>query len=399
VSAAKKQRPESTTVANVVPLSMFGAEFGTMHKCIPEGDQQVYCHLMSQGQVDHVRDDSRDDTLPSAPKEKGAMTTKVLTKMNLFRRYEENPILTAKGWPYPANSVFNAGATRLQDGTTLLLCRVEDLRGHSHLSAARSKNGIDNWVIDAQPTLAPDPDTHPEEIWGIEDPRIVYLGELAKYAVTYTSWSRGGPGISLALTSDFRTFERQGMVMPPHDKDAAFLHRRFDGRWAMIHRPSTIGEHSHIWISYSPDLKHWGDHGIILMARRGGWWDAGKIGLACPLIETPQGWLMLYHGVRQTASGSLYRQGLALFSIDNPEKCLLRGDQWILGPEEPYELLGDVGGVVFVTGYTIQDDGDTLYLYYGGADKCIALATASVKELIEWTMDFGQVEAAIDVWF
>ena len=135
------------------------------------------------------------------------------------------------------------------------------------------------------------------------------------------------------------------------------------------------------------------------MARRGAWWDAGKIGLCCPLIETPEGWLMIYHGLRHTASGSLYRVGLALFDLKDPEKCLLRGDSWIFGPEEHYELVGDVGGVVFLTGYVLQDDGDTLYLYYGGADKCVALATANVKELLSWINENGQPDAAIDIWF
>jgi predicted GH43/DUF377 family glycosyl hydrolase len=79
----------------------------------------------------------------------------------LFRRHKKNPILTADNWPYPVNSVFNAGATLLQDGTTLLLCRVEDRRGLSHLCAARSANGKDSWQIDQQPTLLPDPDNYP----------------------------------------------------------------------------------------------------------------------------------------------------------------------------------------------------------------------------------------------
>ena len=93
----------------------------------------------------------------------------------LFIRHKLNPILTAANWPYPVHTVFNAGATLLADGTTLLLCRVEDRRGHSHLSAARSINGVDGWVIDAEPTMPADPDRFPEEIWGIEDPRITYV--------------------------------------------------------------------------------------------------------------------------------------------------------------------------------------------------------------------------------
>jgi len=130
------------------------------------------------------------------------------TYETLFHRHDKNPILTAADWPYPAHSVFNPGATRLRDGTTLLLCRVEDRRGHSHLCAARSTNGIDGWVIDPEPTLRPDPDNYPEELWGIEDPRITFVEELGKYAVAYTAFSKGGPGVALALTDDFRSFER-----------------------------------------------------------------------------------------------------------------------------------------------------------------------------------------------
>lgn len=306
----------------------------------------------------------------------------------LLHRYPGNPILTAADWPYAINTVFNAGATKLPDGTTLLLCRVEDRRGISHLCAARSRNGVSGWEIDRQPTLLPDPENHPEEIWGIEDARIVYVPELGKYAVTYTSYSRGGPGVSLALTEDFRHFERFGVIMPPEDKDAALLPRRIGGHWALIHRPVTL-QGAHIWISYSPDLRHWGSHKMILQARRGAWWDANKIGLSPPVIETSEGWLMLYHGVRQTASGSLYRLGLALFDLETPERCILRSDEWMFGPEEPYEREGDVANVVFPCGYTIEDDGDTINLYYGGADTCIALATGSIREMLEWLKEHG----------
>src|SRR6185295_15055848 len=193
----------------------------------------------------------------------------------LFHRYEKNPILTASDWPYPAHTVFNPGATRLADGTTLLLCRVEDRRGQSHLCAARSANGVDGWIIDASPTMKPEPDRYPEELWGIEDPRITFVDELGKYVIAYTAFSRGGPGVALALTTDFRTFERLGLVMQPDDKDAALLPRRIKGSFALIHRPMT-GSDADIWISYSPDLRSWGAHKLVLKARKGGWWDANK---------------------------------------------------------------------------------------------------------------------------
>jgi predicted GH43/DUF377 family glycosyl hydrolase len=301
----------------------------------------------------------------------------------LFTRYGANPILSRSDWPYPINSVFNAGAVLLPSGDTLLLCRVEDRRGLSHLCAARSANGIDGWRIDAEPTLAANPREYPEEIWGIEDPRITYIPELQQYAVAYTSFARGGPGVSLALTSDFKTFERYGVIMPPEDKDAALLPHRIGGFWALIHRPVTPTG-AHMWISYSPDLRHWGSHKVILEARRGGWWDANKIGLCSPPIETPRGWLTLYHGVRRTAAGSIYRLGLALFELDRPDVCLQRGDSWMFGPEAPYERNGDVHDVVFPCGQIIDADGDTIRLYYGAADSCVAMATGSIVTLLAW---------------
>ena len=305
------------------------------------------------------------------------------TGLPLFTRYPGNPILTQSNWPYPVNSVFNAGAVRLPDGDTLLLCRVEDRRGLSHLCAARSADGIDNWVIDPQPTLAASPRDFPEELWGIEDPRITYVPELEQYAVTYTSFSRGGPGVSLAMTKDFKSFDRYGVVMQPEDKDAALLPRRINGLWALIHRPVTpLG--AHMWISYSPDLRHWGGHKIILEARRGGWWDANKIGLCSPPIETAKGWLTIYHGVRQTASGSIYRLGLALFDLEQPETCLQRGESWMFGPETWYERSGDVRDVVLPCGQTIGADGDTVNLYYGAADTSMAVATGSIRALLSW---------------
>jgi len=306
----------------------------------------------------------------------------------LFHRHDANPILTAADWPYPAHSVFNPAAVRLPDGTTLLLCRVEDRRGHSHLCAARSKNGIDGWIIDDQPTLRPDPAHFPEELWGIEDPRITYVEELGKYAVAYTAVSKGGPGVALALTHDFRTFERMGLIMQPDDKDAALLPRRIDGNFALIHRP--IAESgAHIWVSFSPDLRNWGGHKLVLPARRGGWWDANKVGLSPPLIETPRGWLMIYHGVRHTASGSLYRVGLALFALDRLDNCLRRGNSWVFGPETQYEREGDVANVAFPCGYTLGPDGDTIHLYYGAADTSIALARGSVRHLLNWLDEHG----------
>ena len=132
----------------------------------------------------------------------------------LFRRDAANPILTAADVPYPANSVFNPGAARV-DGETILLVRVEDLRGISQLHVARSQDGVTDWRFDAEPLLQADVDRDPEETWGCEDPRLTWLPEREEWAIAYTAYSRRGPLVSLATTRDFRTVRRLGPVMPP----------------------------------------------------------------------------------------------------------------------------------------------------------------------------------------
>jgi predicted GH43/DUF377 family glycosyl hydrolase len=307
------------------------------------------------------------------------------TYKELFLRNPKNPILTAKDWPYPANTVFNPAATMFY-GKVLLLARVEDRRGFSHLTKAISDDGVSNWQIDRVPTLEPDAGNYPEERWGIEDPRITWLAELGKWAIIYTAYSRGGPLVAMALTNDFIHFERFGPLMPPEDKDAALFPRKINGKWALIHRPITANyvPGAHIWLSSSDDFAHWGDRQVLMHARRGGWWDGGKIGLAAPPLETAEGWILLYHGVRQTASGSIYRLGLALLDLDNPIKVLHRSDEWVFGPTEWYEREGDVDDVVFPSGWVLDDKTGLLKMYYGGADSCIALATASVGDLLEY---------------
>lgn len=299
----------------------------------------------------------------------------------LFKRYKNNPILTAKDWPYPINSVFNTGAINYKGKEILLLARCEDFKGHSHLTVATSKNGFDNWHIDEQPTFVNDPAQR--ETWGVEDPRITWLEEADLFAITYTAYSDDGPMVAIMTTKDFRTYERLGVAFPSENKDAAIFPRKINGKWAMLHRPVNAWG-AHIWLSYSPDLIHWGGHHVVMKGRGGGWWDGGKIGGNCPPIETEHGWLINYHAVRHVVSGGLYRMGLALLDKDHPEKVLKRGDEWVFAAKEDYELNGDVKDVVFPCGWTVGDDGDTVNMYYGGADMCIAVATASIKEMLNF---------------
>ena len=129
-------------------------------------------------------------------------------------------------------------------------------------------------------------------------------------------------------------------------------------------------------------MVHWGDHQILLRARKGGWWDANKIGLSTPPLLTDEGWLLLYHGVRQTIAGGIYRLGLALLDKDDPRQVLSARRRVDLRPREAYERQGDVADVVFPCGWVTE--GDDLRMYYGAADTSMALATAKVSDLLAW---------------
>ncbi len=307
---------------------------------------------------------------------------------DLFKRYEGNPILTPQDWPYPTNAVFNPAAVKLNN-ETLLLTRVEDMRGFSHLTVARSADGFTNWEIDPAPTLEADHSSR-EERWGVEDPRVIWLEEQNQFAITYTSFSEGGPVVSLAITKNFRTFARLGALLPPEDKDACLFPRRFRGRFALIHRPIVRGE-AHIWLSFSPDLKHWGDHRTLIKTRHA-YWDCHRVGLACQPIETPHGWLIFYHGVRVTSSGAIYRLGLTLLDLEEPWRVLRRSDEWVLGPRAPYERVGDVNDVVFPTGAVIHKETNQFNLYYGAADCTVAVATTNLSDLLDYTMSCPEVK-------
>ncbi len=146
-----------------------------------------------------------------------------------------------------------------------------------------------------------------------------------------------------------------------------------------------------MWISFSPDLKHWGDHRALIKARHA-YWDCHRVGLACQPIETPQGWLTFYHGVRATTAGAIYRLGITLLDLEEPWKVLRRSDEWILGPREFYERVGDVGDVIFPCGITVTEETDDVHLYYGAADCTVAVATAKLSNIVDYALSCPEVK-------
>lgn len=306
-----------------------------------------------------------------------------MNALELFERHPGNPILTAADWPGDVNAVFNPGAAEV-NGDTVLLARVEDRRGISQLGVARSPNGFDGWEVQPEPLLAPDDET-PSEQWGFEDPRLVWIEELARWAITCTAYGPAGPAVFLATTEDFRTVERYGIVRHPEDKNAALLPVRIDGRWILLHRPKTEfgGGHGEILLSRSTDLVSWTAPEQVLQPRPGAWWDSLRIGIGPPPIRTEHGWLLIYHGVKETIAGGIYRVGLALLDLDEPTRVLHRLAAWILAPVAEYERTGDVPNVVFPCGVIHDPESDTVRLYYGAADTTICVATARLGDLLD----------------
>lgn len=306
-----------------------------------------------------------------------------MSDRELFRRAPGNPILGAEHWPYPVNAVFNPAAATV-NGTTILLARVEDRRGISHLTVARSRNGVDGWSIDSEPLLAAD-DGVASEQWGFEDPRVVWVGELDRWVITCTAYGPAGPAVYLATTEDFTHVERMGIVRHPEDKNAALLPDRIDGRWVLFHRPKTQygGGRGEIMLSRSEDLVSWSAPEQVLQPRDGAWWDSLRIGLGPPPLRTEHGWLLVYHGVKETVAGEVYRVGLALLDLDEPTRVLRRLPAWVLTPVAPYERSGDVPNVVFPCGVVHDPASDVVSLYYGAADSSICLATARLAELLD----------------
>lgn len=296
---------------------------------------------------------------------------------DLLQRWEGNPAITVKDVPFRANTVFNGTPIVTKDGIYLLL-RVEGQHGYSFFALARSKDGF-NFTIDEKPVMLPAKKGRfaTYEIKGIEDPRVTVIEDTCY--VMYTAVGNYGPRIALAKTSDYVNYERIALVSGPGNKDGMLFPRKIKGRYARLDRPIGLGTGS-IWVSYSPDLVNWGDSEVVITPR-GGYWDDFRVGASVTPIETEKGWLEIYHGVRMTTAGPIYRIGVVLLDLDDPSKVIKRGDQPILSPRQDYERIGDIGNVCFACGAVLDDNGD-MKIYYGAADTSICIATCRLEQIL-----------------
>ena len=298
---------------------------------------------------------------------------------DLIRRQEDNPILTQDDIPFPCNSVFNAAVARYGEEIILLL-RVEDLGGRSVFALARSRDG-QHFTVQDEPvmTAAGEGDFAIYERKGIEDPRITQID--GTYYIMYTAASAYGPRLALATTTDFESFQRIALISEPDNKDGTLFPRKIDGLYARLDRPMS-GDVGNIWISYSDDLVHWGDARVVLPVRPDSW-DSWRVGASAQPIETQYGWLEIYHGVRATSHGPIYRLGAAMLDLNDPSKVLCRSSIPVLTPREYYERVGDIPNVVFSTG-ALMDDKEQITVYYGAADTCICMGTAWLGDLMKF---------------
>ena len=214
------------------------------------------------------------------------------------------------------------------------------------------------------------------ETYGVEDCRVTLLD--GRFYLAYTAVSSDGFGVGLASTADWQSFERHGMVLAPPNKDAVLFPGRFGGRYCMLHRP-VAGDPGgkNMWIAWSPDLVHWGQHECILRTRPG-CWDSAKIGAGPPPFRIPEGWLEIYHGADEA---DRYCLGAVLLDADNPARVLGRSRAPIMQPLAEYELGGFYGNVVFASGAVV--DGDRLNIYYGAADTIVCGATFSIQAILK----------------
>lgn len=297
---------------------------------------------------------------------------------NLVKRYQNNPILTKEDVPYPVATVHNAGVVKFNN-KYIMIFRSHRLNGRSILGMAESDDGYD-FKVSKEPFMVPATEGVFQEYeeYGIEDPRLVLLD--GEYLITYSAYSRHGVRIGLAKTTDFETIERVSLITEADYRNVVIFPEKFNGLYARLDRPHSEISPWSIWISYSPDLIFWGESKVIMKPMQYHW-DEMKIGPGAPPIKTARGWLNIYHGVFPTMDGSVYRLGVALHDLLDPSIIIAVGDEWILQPEEVYEVTGYVHNVVFTCGAVAEADG-TVKIYWGGADKVMCVGTAVIEELV-----------------
>jgi predicted GH43/DUF377 family glycosyl hydrolase len=301
------------------------------------------------------------------------------TTANIVKRYPQNPILTKDDVPYAVATIHNAGVVK-HNNRYIMLFRSHLNNGRSIIGRADSKDGF-SFTVHPKPFLIPATDSifGEYEEFGVEDLRINPVE--GEYLLTYSAYSRHGVRIALARTRDFESIERVALITQADLRNVVIFPEKIHGRYVRLDRPHSEISPWSIWISYSPDLVHWGDSKVI-MKPVPYHWDEMKIGPGAPPFKTEKGWLSIYHGVFETMAGAVYRLGVALHELEDPARVIGVSDEWILQPEDSWEVSGYVSNVVFSCGAVPENDGK-VKIYWGGADTVMCAGTAHVDDLVE----------------
>ena len=300
-------------------------------------------------------------------------------------RYKSNPIIVPGDVPFECAAVFNSGATMF-NGKYLLLLRIEDYKRDMYFHVATSDDGV-KFDINPEPINYP---LHPVEAkHGGErsgkmrfDPRITKLEDA--YYICHATYVVGLDCLwGMARTTDFVNFEPVYTSLPAN-RNAMLFPEKINGLYARLDRPMLPGEGGGIWLSYSPDLRYWGDHMPVVLPTTG--WNYTKLGPGATPIKTEQGWLEIYHATARNCSVLNYFLGAVLLDLEDPSKVIGHSDRFLLQPEKEYECVGQVPNVVFTCGAVETGDGN-LNIYYAGADTCMCLATAKTQDIIDLCLE------------
>ena len=302
-------------------------------------------------------------------------------------RYEKNPIIDRYAIP-SSNSVFNSAVVPYKDGFAGVF-RCDNKAVQMNIFAGFSKDGID-WQINPNPIEMKAGNTRMIDSDYKYDPRVTFIED--RYWLT---WCNGyhGPTIGIAYTFDFQEFFQCENAFLPFNRNGVLFPQKIHGKYAMLSRPSDNGHtpFGDIYISYSPDMKYWGEHRCVMKvaAFKKSAWQCTKIGAGSVPILTDSGWLLFYHGVINTCNGFRYSMGSALLDIQEPSKVLYRSQPYLLAPARSYELAGDVPNVVFPCAALHDTQKDRVAVYYGAADTVVALAFGKLSEVVDFTKKYS----------
>jgi beta-1,2-mannobiose phosphorylase / 1,2-beta-oligomannan phosphorylase len=302
--------------------------------------------------------------------------------MELIRNSTNPVMLPDPSSTWETYNVFNP-AVVYHNNLWHMLYRAQGLDWISRIGYAVSSDGI-NWNRLRNPVLEP---INELDSRGVEDPRVVEIDGL--FYMTYTAYgsvvpvgvkpTHTGGGIMpmIAQSENLITWKNLGpMVIGEDNKDHVLFPRKINGKFVALHR-----RHPKVWIAYSDDLLQWNEQYMapIYGPRPGSTWDRMSVGNNGVPIETSEGWLVLNHGYNPD---HIYRIGAVLLDLEDPTKVIKRPQDPIFWPREIWELRGDVPNVVFSCANPVVDG--TVYVYYGGADHVVGLATCPLMDLLDY---------------